>query len=82
MREAIATSLLVLSVNSFAGLAGHLSHVDLPWSDLIWIASLAAIGAVIGVFMNRRIPVQWLKDVLGYLVMGVAFLILYREFIW
>jgi len=32
MREAIGTSLLVIALQSFAGFAGHITHVQLDWA--------------------------------------------------
>lgn len=79
VKSAIATSLLVISVNAFAGLIGHLSHGPLPWGELLWIAALASGGVFIGVGLTKRLPTQRLRDALGWLVLGVAVWVLVRE---
>lgn len=79
IKDAIPTSLLVIACNSFAGLAGHLKHVELPWADLLTVGALAAAGCYVGVKLNRRLPVKWVKDALGWLVMAAAIWVLVRE---
>jgi len=81
VKEAMATSLLIIAANSFAGLAGHLSHVDLPWARLLGTAAIAGCGCALGVALNKRVPVKWLKDTLGWVVLGVAVWVLVREFL-
>ena len=79
VKDAIATSLLVITVNAFAGLFGHLSHHSLPWGELLGVAGLASIGVAFGVAMSRRLPTQRLRDALGWIVLIVAVWVLVGE---
>lgn len=79
VKDAIATSLLVITVNAFAGLFGHLSHHPLPWGELLSVAALASFGVFIGVWLSRRLPTQRMRDALGWVVLLVAVWVLVRE---
>ena len=81
LRDAMATSLPVVTLNAFAGLSGHLTRHALPWGGILWVAALASLGVVGGVALSRRIPTRRLKDTLGWLILAVAVWVLAREII-
>jgi len=77
MPVAVGTSLVVIAMKSFAGLAGYLTTVSLDWV-LIGSITLAAIaGSVLGARLAGRIPEAALRKGFGIfvLVMGVFVLI-------
>ena len=77
MPVAVGTSLVVIAMKSFAGLAGYLTTVSLDWV-LIGSITLAAIaGSVLGARLAGRIPESALRKGFGIfvLVMGVFVLI-------
>ena len=51
MRLAIGTSLLVIAMKSFAGLAGHLNHVSID----LQLAGAVTVAAVAGSFVGARL---------------------------
>ncbi|MEU0650191.1 sulfite exporter TauE/SafE family protein [Streptomyces umbrinus] len=69
MTVAVGTSLLVISMKSFAGLAGYLASVHIDWG----FAALVTATAVVGGLLAGRIPQDALRKSFGWFVavMGV-----------
>jgi uncharacterized protein len=62
MRDAVGSSLLIIAINSAAGLVGHLGDGGLNW----WLISLLLAGGVPGLLsgarLARRLPVARLRQ--------------------
>ena len=73
MPVAVGTSLLVIGMKSFAGLAGYLSSVTLDWSLILSVTAAAVVGSVLGGRLAGKIPENALRKGFGWfvLVMGV-----------
>lgn len=56
MVEAVATSLLVIALNSAAGLVGHLWYGTVDWRLGASLATAALLGAAVALPLVRRIP--------------------------
>ncbi|MFF8840235.1 sulfite exporter TauE/SafE family protein [Streptomyces sp. NPDC015130] len=70
---AVGTSLLVIAMNSFAGLAGHLSGAAIDWPLALTVTVTAVAGSLIGGRVAGRIPQEVLRRAFGcfVVVMGV-----------
>ena len=79
MRLAVGTSLLVITVNALSGFAGYLGHAPIDWKLVAWFTAIAAIGSVIGTLLSKRVPQQRLRQVFGFLLIGVSLYVLYRR---
>jgi uncharacterized membrane protein YfcA len=79
MPAAVGTSLLVVSMQSAAGLAGHLSAVHLPWGLTLAVTAAAVGGSLVGGRMTGRIPAAALRRGFGLLVLAVAVLVLTQQ---
>jgi hypothetical protein len=73
MGVAVGTSLLVISMKSFAGLAGYLSSVQMDWGLALLVTSVAVVGSLAGGLFAGRIPQDTLRKIFGWfvIVMGV-----------
>lgn len=73
MKEAVATSLFIISINSFIGFASSLDKITVDWAFLLSFTSLSIIGILIGVAFSKRIEPRKLKPIFGWfvLVMGI-----------
>lgn len=79
MPVAVGTSLVVIAMKSFAGLAGYLTTVSLDWV-LIGSITLAAIaGSVLGARMAGRIPEAALRKGFGIFVLVMGVFVLVQE---
>ncbi len=73
MAVAVGTSLLVIAMKSFAGLAGYLASVHIDWGLAALVTATAVVGGLIGGRVAGRIPQDALRKSFGWFVavMGV-----------
>lgn len=72
MPAAVGTSLLVIVMNSAAGLVGYASHVsiDPPLTGIVAISTI--LGAILGGLLSTRASAKLLKRMFSLLVIAVA----------
>ncbi len=76
MPDAVGSSLVVIAMNSAAGLAGHLSRAALPW-PLIGILVIAGLGGlVLGTRVTRRLSPTRLRQSFALFVVVLAVILL------
>jgi uncharacterized membrane protein YfcA len=77
MSAAVGTSLLVIAMKSFAGLAGYLASVEIDWPVALGVTAAAVVGSMIGSRLTGVIPPDTLRKGFGYfvIVMGVLILV-------
>lgn len=76
MSVAVGTSLIVITMKSFAGLAGYLQGVPVDWPLTLAVTVAAVAGGLVGGWLGGRIPADHLRKAFGWfvLVMGVVML--------
>lgn len=79
MEVAIATSLLVISLKSFAGFAGFLGHTELDWTLVAAIGSASVLGSFAGAALATKISTRALRQSFGWFVIAMAIFILAQE---
>ncbi len=79
MHKAIGTSLLVIAMKSGAGVAGHLSHVDVDWTLTSMVAIFAVAGSVVGARFSAKLPADTLRTVFAWFVLVMGMFILSKE---
>lgn len=79
MREAIGTSLVVISVKSFAGYAGHATHVQVDWQLAGIVTAAAVVGSIGGALLAHRVPQAALRKIFGVFVLVMAAFLLFQE---
>ena len=79
MHKAIGTSLLVIAMKSVAGVAGHLTHVDINWGLTGMVAGFAVVGSVVGARYSSKIPADTLRAVFAWFVLAMGTFILSKE---
>jgi uncharacterized membrane protein YfcA len=79
VKEAIGTSLLVIALNCFAGILGHLSYglFDIRIAGLVTL--LAVLGAVFGTVLSYRFSVAGLQRSFAFVVLAVAIFLTYKN---
>lgn len=80
MKNAIATSLVIISFNSLIGFTGDIGSVKIDWSFLSLFSVIALVGVVVGLFVNSKIDNVHLRKIFGYFVLVMGILILVKEF--
>ncbi|MBS1212775.1 MAG: putative rane protein [Proteobacteria bacterium] len=79
MHAAVGTSLLVLTLNSSAALAGYVHHVQIDWTLTAAVTAAAVAGSLLGGILSRRISASRLRGAFGIFVLAVAIYVLSRE---
>lgn len=79
MAAAIGTSLLVIAMNSFAGLAGHLTAAAIDWRLAAAVTAAAVVGGLVGARLSTRVSVEVLRVGFGWFVLAMASVILAQE---
>jgi uncharacterized protein len=79
MPAAIATSLLVIALQSLAGFAGHLATTTLHWGLAAAVTAAAVAGALIGARVAGRVRPEVLRRAFGWFVMAMAIFVLIQQ---
>jgi uncharacterized membrane protein YfcA/glyoxylase-like metal-dependent hydrolase (beta-lactamase superfamily II)/rhodanese-related sulfurtransferase len=79
MTAAVGTSLLVITMQSAAGLAGHLSGSHVPWSLALAVTATAIVGSLIGGRLTGRFEQEALRRGFGWFVVGMGLLVLVEQ---
>ena len=76
MHAAVGTSLVVITAQSLAGLAGHLADAHIDWTLAGGVTAAAVIGSLIGGRLAGRVDAAKLRAAFGWmtLVMGLLML--------
>lgn len=79
MRQAVGTSLMVIALQSFAGLLGHLRHttLDLRIAGLLTVA--AVLGALLGSAFAQRVAAAQLRRAFAWLVLSMGLFMLGKQ---
>ena len=80
MKMAVGTSLLIIAAKSLVGFLGDLGQQTIDWQFLTVFTSLSVVGIFLGSYLTRFIPGEKLKRVFGWFVLGMAAVILWKEF--
>ncbi|HPX35211.1 MAG TPA: sulfite exporter TauE/SafE family protein [Mycobacterium sp.] len=79
MPVAVGTSLVVISMQSFAGFAGHLAGESIDWKLAGMVTGAAVVGSVIGGLLTSKIDPATLRKAFGWFVLAMAALVLAEE---
>jgi uncharacterized protein len=79
MAVAVGTSLVVIAMKSFAGLAGYLGHVDVDWPMTLAVTAAAVVGILLGGRLLGRVPPEALRKGFGVFVLAMAGFVLAGE---
>jgi uncharacterized protein len=80
MKQAVGTSLLAISINCAAGLAGHLSHGGLSFLTASLIALFAATGMFVGTALSRNTSGATLQKGFAVFVIAVAMFLIAQNY--
>jgi uncharacterized protein len=79
MPVAVGTSLVVISVQSFAALAGHLATERIDWRLGAMVTMGAVVGAVVGGRLSPTVDPKTLRTAFGWMVLFMASPMLAQE---
>ena len=79
MRQAVGTSLLVITMNSLAGFAGQQHVEEIPVRFVITFSAVAMVGIVAGTLLSGRVDQRTLKRAFATLLLAVAAWVLWKD---
>ncbi|MBK6290940.1 MAG: sulfite exporter TauE/SafE family protein [Ignavibacteria bacterium] len=83
MKRAVATSLVLISINSFAGVATDMvDGLQYDWMLVFTFTAITTAGIIIGTILSRRIDGSKLKAGFGWFVSIIGVAVLLRELLY
>jgi len=79
MRAAVGTSLFVIVLNTMAGFAGYLSHVQVDFALIGAVTGMAIAGSFVGSWLTNQVNPASLRRGFAVFVLTMAVFILVRE---
>jgi uncharacterized protein len=79
MKEAIATSLAIISLNSVAGLLGYLGHIAIDWQLTVSFTFAAVLGTLAGTYLAQFVSAKQLQKGFGYFLLAIATFVLIQN---
>jgi uncharacterized membrane protein YfcA len=69
VKQAVGSSLLIITLNSLSGFAGSIGQVPIDWPLVGIFTTVAAIGAILGTRLNRYVPQVRIKQAFALLIL-------------
>ena len=82
MKRAVATSLMIIAINSLIGFLGDIQTIEIDWAFLLSFTGIATIGIFIGLYLTNFIAGAKLKKGFGWFVLVMGVYIISKEFIF
>jgi uncharacterized membrane protein YfcA len=79
MPVAVGTSLLVISMKSFAGLAGYLASVQIDWPLALAVTAAAVVGSLVGSRLTGLVHPDTLRRAFGWFVVAMGVVVLVEQ---
>ncbi len=79
MRQAIATSLMIIASNSLIGFAGDLTNYEMEWRLLLPMTMFSVAGVFAGQRLASRLPEILLRRAFGWMMVAMGLWIVLRE---
>ena len=81
MKNAVATSLIIIVFNSLIGFLGSMATTKIEWNFLLLFTAFAVIGIFIGMYVSKKIANEKLKPLFGWFVLITGIYIIIKEVI-
>lgn len=79
IEAAVGTSLVVISMQSFAGFLGHLGHVVVDWPLTLAVTGTAVVGSFVGGALASKVSPAALRRGFGVFVLVMAAIMLAKQ---
>lgn len=76
MRDAVGSSLVVIALNSLAGVLGHLNDGRFNWPLISLMILGGMVGILVGTWSARHLPTAQLRRTFALLVIGLGMIVL------
>ena len=79
MKKAVATSLMIISINSLIGFLGDVTTLQIDWKFLLSFTALSVVGIFVGIYLTKYFSGPSLKKGFGWFVLIMGIYILFKE---
>jgi uncharacterized membrane protein YfcA len=79
VKEAVGSSLLIITLNALSGFAGYIGQEPIDWSLVGVFTGVAAIGAVLGTRLNRHVSQVRIKQSFAFLIIVLGSYLVLRN---
>lgn len=79
VKAAVATSMLIIAINTSVGFTASISHVTIDWMLLLTFSGLAVLGIFIGNSLSKKVNATQLKKGFGWFILLTGLFILINE---
>jgi uncharacterized protein len=80
VKKAIGTALLIITINSLFGFLNSYASMEMDWLLLLKFSMGAIVGIIIGTKLSQKIPGDYLKKTFGWVILGMSFYIVCKQF--
>lgn len=70
--RAVGTSLVIIIINSAAGITAHLGNLEINWPVVLTFTGAAVVGSLIAARFANKLPDRTIKITFGIIVLAVA----------
>ncbi|WP_225977418.1 sulfite exporter TauE/SafE family protein [Nostoc sp. CENA543] len=78
IKEAIGTSLVIMTFKSITGFVGYWGHVPIDIDLMLTFTLAASVGMLIGAYLSKFIAAQKLETGFAYFVIAIAIFMLFK----
>jgi len=82
MKKAVATSLMIIAINSLLGFTGDLGNTPINWGFLLVFTAFAIFGIFAGIYLGRFVNDKQLKTGFAWFVLAMSLFILTEEIVF
>jgi uncharacterized protein len=80
VKKAIGTALVIITINSLFSFLNSYESTQIEWLLLVKFSLGAVLGIIIGTRLSRKIRGEYLKKTFGWVILGMSFYIVYKQF--
>ncbi|WP_066379504.1 MULTISPECIES: sulfite exporter TauE/SafE family protein [unclassified Anabaena] len=78
IKEAVGTSLVIMTFKSITGFAGYLGHIPIDINLMLTFTLAAGLGMLLGAYLTRFMEARQLETGFGYFVIAIALFMLFK----
>ena len=80
VKEAVGTSLLIISLNAVSAFVGYIGEVPIDWTLVGSFTGVAAIGTILGTRLSRHVPQVRIKQGFALLILTLGSYMVIKQF--
>lgn len=79
MKNAVATSLVIIAFNSLIGFASSINSTTIEWAFLLEFSAFSIGGIFVGILLSKKISNEKLKPAFGWFILITGIFIIIKE---